>query len=88
MAHFPDIDAGTHGLRAIIVVHAELIRDTCGYAVPLMAYEQDRDLHGRRFAREDDASLSAYFEKKEHVAVSIDGLAGLPLPLPPTRERG
>lgn len=88
MAHFPDIDAGTHGLRAIIVVHAELIRDTCGYAVPLMAYEQDRDLHGRRFAREDDTSLSAYFEKKEHVAVSIDGLAGLPLPLPPTPERG
>ncbi len=84
MRHFPDIDAGLHGLRAVIVVHAELIRDTCGYAVPLMAYEQDRDLHGRRFAREDDESLSAYFEGKEHVAVSIDGLAGLPLPLPPT----
>ncbi|MFI7452176.1 pyridoxamine 5'-phosphate oxidase family protein [Nonomuraea sp. NPDC049714] len=84
MAYFPDIDSGLHGLRAIIVVHAELIRDTCGYAVPLMTYEEDRDLHSRRFAREDDASLSAYFEKKDHVAVSIDGLAGLPLPLPPT----
>ena len=45
LAHFPDIDSGLHGLRAIIVVHAELIRDTCGYAVPFMAYEQDRDLH-------------------------------------------
>ncbi|MET8006984.1 pyridoxamine 5'-phosphate oxidase family protein [Nonomuraea glycinis] len=88
MAYFPDIDSGLHGLRAIIVVHAELIRDTCGYAVPLMAYEQDRDLHGRRFAREDDESLSAYFEKKEHVAVSMDGLPGLPLPLPPAPERG
>ncbi|MGN9786446.1 pyridoxamine 5'-phosphate oxidase family protein [Nonomuraea sp. ZG12] len=86
MAYFPDIDAGLHGLRAIIVVHAELIRDTCGYAVPLMTYEEDRDLHSRRFAREDDASLSAYFEKKDHVAVSIDGLAGLPLPLPPTPQ--
>jgi hypothetical protein len=88
MAYFPDIDSGLHGLRAIIVVHAELIRDTCGYAVPLMAYEEDRDLHGRRFAREDDESLSAYFEKKEHVAVSMDGLPGLPLPLPPAPERG
>jgi hypothetical protein len=88
MAYFPGIDTGLHGLRAIIVVHAELVRDTCGYAVPLMAYEEDRDLHGRRFAREDDASLSAYFEKKEHVAVSMDGLPGLPLPLPPTPERG
>ena len=65
LAHFPDIDPGPHGLRAVIVVHAELI-------------------HERRFAREDDASLSAYFAGKDHVATSIDGLPGLPLPLPPT----
>jgi hypothetical protein len=84
IAHFPDIDAGAHGVRAIIVVRAELIRDTCGYAVPLMTFEDDRDLHARRFAREDDSSLNTYFASKEHVAVSIDGLPGLPLPLPPT----
>ncbi|WP_134653256.1 pyridoxamine 5'-phosphate oxidase family protein [Streptomyces sp. H23] len=84
LTHFPDIDTSVHGLRAVIVVHAELIRDTCGYAVPFMAYESDRDLHGKRFAREDDASLSAYFTKKEHIAHSIDGLPGLPLPLPPS----
>ncbi|MEU8300451.1 pyridoxamine 5'-phosphate oxidase family protein [Micromonospora sp. NPDC048909] len=84
LGHFPDIDTGEHGLRAVIVVHAELIRDTCGYAVPYLSYDADRDLHGKRFAREDDASLSAYFAKKEHVARSIDGLPGLPLPLPPT----
>ncbi|UYQ61158.1 pyridoxamine 5'-phosphate oxidase family protein [Streptomyces peucetius] len=83
LTHFPDIDPSLHGLRAVIVVTAELVRDTCGYAVPLMAYEEDRDLHGRRFAREDDASLGGYFEKKEHIATSIDGLPGLPLPLPP-----
>ncbi|GAB1330665.1 pyridoxamine 5'-phosphate oxidase family protein [Streptomyces sennicomposti] len=84
VARFPGIDPTAHGLRAVIVVHAELIRDTCGYAVPLMSYEQDRDLHGRRFAREDDASLSDYFTKKDHVAHSLDGLPGLPLPLPPS----
>ncbi|MFG2069592.1 pyridoxamine 5'-phosphate oxidase family protein [Micromonospora tulbaghiae] len=84
LARFPDIDPGPHGLRAVIVVHAELIRDTCGYAVPFMTYDADRDLHERRFAREDDASLSAYFAGKDHVATSIDGLPGLPLPLPPT----
>jgi hypothetical protein len=84
IAHFPDIDPGAHGVRAIIVVRAELIRDTCGYAVPLMTFEDDRDLHARRFAREDDSSLNTYFASKEHVAVSIDGLPGLPLPLPPT----
>ncbi|MEU7303398.1 pyridoxamine 5'-phosphate oxidase family protein [Streptomyces sp. NPDC007189] len=84
LTRFPDIDPSAHGLRAVIVVHAELIRDTCGYAVPHMTYEADRDLHGKRFAREDDDSLSAYFEKKEHVATSLDGLPGLPLPLPPS----
>ena len=35
-------------------------------------------------AREDDESLNAYFEANEGVAVSLDGLPGLPLPLPPT----
>ena len=84
VAHFPDIDTSAHGLRAIIVVRADLIRDTCGYAVPLMTYDEDRDLHAKRFAREDDASLGSYFEKKEFIASSIDGLPGLPLPLPPT----
>ncbi|MDX3645175.1 pyridoxamine 5'-phosphate oxidase family protein [Streptomyces sp. MB09-02B] len=84
LARFPDIDPSPHGLRAIIVVRAEQIRDSCGYAVPFMAYEEERDLHGRRFAREDDDSLSAYFGSKEHIATSMDGLPGLPLPLPPS----
>ncbi|NBE50900.1 pyridoxamine 5'-phosphate oxidase family protein [Streptomyces boluensis] len=84
LAHFPDIDPSRHGLRAIIVVTAEHIRDSCGYGVPFMKYDEDRDLHGKRFAREDDESLSAYFAKKEHIAQSMDGLPGLPLPLPPS----
>lgn len=84
LGHFPDIDPSLHGLRAIIVVRADVIRDSCGYAVPLMTYDEDRDLHGKRFAREDDDSLSAYFSKKEYIATSLDGLPGLPLPLPPS----
>ncbi|MGW0333764.1 pyridoxamine 5'-phosphate oxidase family protein [Streptomyces sp. NPDC003011] len=83
LARFPDIDATAHGLRAVIVVRAELIRDSCGFAVPYMSYDADRELHAKRFAREDDASLSEYFAKKEHIATSLDGLPGLPLPLRP-----
>ncbi|CCB71728.1 pyridoxamine 5'-phosphate oxidase family protein [Streptantibioticus cattleyicolor] len=83
LARFPHPDPGAHGVRAVIVVTAELIRDTCGYGVPLMSYDADRDLHRRRFEREDDDSLARYFEKKEHIATSLDGLPGLPLPLPP-----
>ncbi|MGI5141310.1 MULTISPECIES: pyridoxamine 5'-phosphate oxidase family protein [unclassified Streptomyces] len=84
LEHFPEIDPTPHGLRAIIVVTAEHVRDSCGYAVPFMSYEEDRDLHGKRFAREDDPSLSDYFRRKEHVETSLDGLPGLPLPLPPS----
>ncbi|WP_369239305.1 pyridoxamine 5'-phosphate oxidase family protein [Streptomyces sp. R21] len=84
LGRFPDIDPSLHGLRAIIVVTAETVRDSCGYAVPFMTYDEDRDLHARRFAREDDASLSEYFTKKEYIATSMDGLPGLPLPLPPS----
>ncbi|GLV73592.1 pyridoxamine 5'-phosphate oxidase family protein [Streptomyces hygroscopicus] len=86
LEHFPGIDVDAHGLRAIIVVTAELIRDTCGYAVPYLDYREDRPLHARRFQREDDESLDRYFQKKEHIASSIDGLPGLPLPLPPLRS--
>ncbi|MFD9035605.1 pyridoxamine 5'-phosphate oxidase family protein [Streptomyces sp. NPDC059567] len=88
LAYFPGIDVTRHGLRAIVVVTAELVRDSCGYGVPFMAYDEDRDLHGKRFAREDDTSLSEYFAKKEHIASSIDGLPGLPLPLPPLTRPG
>jgi hypothetical protein len=83
LEHFPAIDHGQHGLRAIIVVTAERIRDSCGFAVPFMTYEGDRPLHASRFERETDESLDAYFHKKEHIAHSMDGLPGLPLPLPP-----
>ncbi|MFF8828137.1 pyridoxamine 5'-phosphate oxidase family protein [Streptomyces sp. NPDC015131] len=84
LARFPGIDPAGHGLRAIIVVTAELVRDTCGFAVPFMAYEEERDLHGQYFGRKDDEALSDYFTRKDDIATSIDGLPGLPLPLPPT----
>ncbi|MCZ7413353.1 MULTISPECIES: pyridoxamine 5'-phosphate oxidase family protein [unclassified Streptomyces] len=82
LTHFPDIDGTRHGLRAVIVVTAEQIRDTCGYAVPFMTYDEDRPLHASRFERETQESLDAYFHKKPDVATSMDGLPGLPLPLP------
>ncbi len=83
LAHFPESAPDRHGPRAVIVVTADLVRDTCGYAVPFMSFDAERELHEKRFARETDASLDAYFHKKEHIAASIDGLPGLPLPLPP-----
>jgi hypothetical protein len=76
-------DADGPGLRAIIVVTATRISDTCGYAVPFMDYREERTLHANHFGRKTEAEFAAYCEKKEYNSASIDGLPALPLPLPP-----
>jgi hypothetical protein len=76
-------DADGPGLRAIIVVTAELISDTCGYAVPFMDYRSERTLHADYFGRKSEEEFADYCERKSHNGVSIDGLPALPLPLPP-----
>ncbi|MER7667101.1 pyridoxamine 5'-phosphate oxidase family protein [Kitasatospora sp. NPDC096128] len=70
------------GLRAIVLVRAERVSDSCGYAVPFMDYRADRDLHAQYFDRKDEEEFSAYCERKPLVVTSIDGLPALPLPLP------
>src|SRR5689334_20026969 len=61
----------THGVRSVIDVTVERVSDSCGYAVPLMSYEGDRDLLVRAHERRSDADLSDYRRTKN--AVSIDG---------------
>ncbi|MBF9128461.1 pyridoxamine 5'-phosphate oxidase family protein [Plantactinospora sp. S1510] len=80
--HFPE-QADAPGLRAIIVVTAERISDTCGYSIPFMDYREERTLHSDYFGRKTDEEFAAYCERKDHVGVSLDGLPALPLPLPP-----
>lgn len=74
---------GQGSARAIVVVRARLIRDACGFAVPLMEYREERTLHAEYFNRKTDEEFNAYCEGKEHIAHSLDGLPALPLPLPP-----
>lgn len=80
IGHFGGADAP--GIRAIIRVTAERISDTCGFAVPFMDYQGERDLHSDYFGRKTDEQFASYCASKPHNAVSIDGLPGLPLPLP------
>src|SRR5690242_16879269 len=82
IGHFTDADA--HGIRAIVQVSAELISDTCGFAVPFMDYQGERTLHADYFGRKTDEEFAAYCAAKPHNAVSLDGLPALPLPLPAT----
>jgi hypothetical protein len=86
LPHFADEFTRRTDLRAVVLVTARRVSDTCGYAVPYMDYRGDRPLHTQRFARESEESFGAYCEKKEHVGTSLDGLPGLPLPLPPRRS--
>ncbi|GAA2749540.1 pyridoxamine 5'-phosphate oxidase family protein [Kitasatospora cinereorecta] len=82
LGHF-DPAADGSALRAIVLVHAERVSDSCGFAVPLMDYRADRDLHVQYFDRKTDEEFGTYCEGKEYVGTSIDGLPALPLPLPP-----
>lgn len=76
-------DADGSALRAVVVVTAKLISDTCGFAVPFMDYRGERTLHEEYFDRKSDEEFAAYCEKKDFVGVSMDGLPAVPLPLPP-----
>ncbi|GGW34582.1 pyridoxamine 5'-phosphate oxidase family protein [Streptomyces xantholiticus] len=84
IGRFEEVDGP--GARAIIVVHARRISEVCGFAVPFMDYREERTQHAEHFGRKSDQEFAAYCEKKEHVGVSLDGLPGLPLPLPPRPE--
>ncbi|TQM62257.1 pyridoxamine 5'-phosphate oxidase family protein [Humibacillus xanthopallidus] len=63
------------GARGVVVVDVERVSDSCGYAVPLMSHEGDRDLLTSWAAHRGEAGLEAYREKKN--ATSIDGLPAL-----------
>ncbi|MFI2609790.1 pyridoxamine 5'-phosphate oxidase family protein [Kitasatospora sp. NPDC018619] len=78
-----DASADGSALRAIVLVRAERVSDSCGYAVPFMEYREDRDLHVRYFDRQGEEEFGAYCARKPLVGTSIDGLPALPLPLPP-----
>ena len=82
LARFPRSADGP-GLRAVIIVTAELISDTCGFAVPFMDYREERSLHADYFGRKSDEEFRAYCESKDYNGSSIDGLPALPLPMPP-----
>jgi len=71
LAHFPT-PPDLNGLRAVITVDVARVSDSCGYAVPLMSYEGDRDLLVRAHSRRDADALAEYRRVKN--AASIDGL--------------
>lgn len=63
------------GSRAIVVVDVADISDSCGYGVPLLRYEGERDQYDAWTRRLGDPGISAFQQK--HNLLSVDGLPGL-----------
>lgn len=63
------------GARGVVLVDVQRVSDSCGYAVPLMTQEGDRDLLTSWAGNRGDDGLESYRVKKN--AVSIDGLPAL-----------
>ena len=70
--HFP---AARKAVRAVIAVHIDEVRTSCGYGVPLMDYAGDRDDQDRWADRKGEDGLVRYRAEKN--AFSLDGLPGL-----------
>ncbi len=71
LSHFCQVE----GTRAIIRVRVDRIADSCGYGVPLMALQDERDQIHTWARRKGPDGLDRY--RREKNAVSIDGLPGL-----------
>jgi Pyridoxamine 5'-phosphate oxidase len=63
-------------LRAIIDVEVERVQDSCGFAVPYMSFEGDRDRLTATWAEKEGAAAERYWAKKN--PESIDGLPAMP----------
>ena len=70
-ARFPPQPAS----RSIVTVELDRVSDSCGFAVPLMTYEAERDQMAKWVANKSDEDLAEYRARKN--SVSIDGLPGL-----------
>jgi hypothetical protein len=63
------------GMRAVIRTKVTRISDSCGYAVPLFDYRQDRDQLNQWAETKGNLKLKEY--RREKNARSIDGLSAL-----------
>ncbi len=63
------------GIRAVIRVAVSRIADSCGYGVPVMRFEQDRDQLTKWADKKETRDIRAY--RREKNRTSINGLPGL-----------
>jgi len=71
VTHFPAQEA----IRSIIVVELTRVTDSCGYGVPLLKYEGERQQLSAWARKQGPEGLKAYRQRKNRE--SIDGLPGI-----------
>jgi hypothetical protein len=67
-AHFPDLP----GARQIFDVSVDSVQTSCGYAVPRMTFDEERELLSTWANKKGPDGVAAYHQEKN--VVSIDGL--------------
>jgi len=73
-ARFPEVPLEA-AVRAVIRADVERVSDSCGYGVPLYAFESERSQLHDWAGRKGEAKLADY--RRDHNARSLDGLPGL-----------
>lgn len=68
---FIDLFPNTPGSRQIIEMEVDLVQTSCGFAVPLLDYKEDRSVLKDWAQKQGDAKIKEYWKKKN--SVSIDG---------------
>lgn len=63
------------GARAVVLVHADRVSDSCGYSVPLYTYDGERSRLRDWADQRGPEGLAAYWAQKN--AASIDGLPAI-----------
>lgn len=63
------------GVRSVIVVDIERVGSSCGFGVPMMSFDGDRDRLIRWANAKGEQGIAAYWASKN--AVSLDGLAAV-----------
>jgi predicted pyridoxine 5'-phosphate oxidase superfamily flavin-nucleotide-binding protein len=63
------------GARAVVLVHADRVSDSCGYSVPLYTYDGERSRLRDWADQRGPEGLAAYWAQKN--AESIDGLPAI-----------
>lgn len=87
-ARFADLAARfplLSGVRSVVMIALERVSTSCGFGVPLMRVQGERDLLEPWARRKGPEGIAAY--QAERNATSIDGLPAVPLPAqsPPAR---